>query len=677
MKLCLLLAVGAFATQDVTPPVISLSLAGHQTAAELGASGASWNRGTATASRACIVKSTTDDAQCPNPTCHVTDHHDANVQCDAAAVQKLNAFPSTATAESLSQATGGTDIINRNELGQYLLTYKARDASLNEADEIVFSFLFLDPFTPSIGFTATEASTGYTSANQGWAHGLKSGCTMGVYKETCLDISNTENSWGYSFSSKISVTSATVSGAVWNSGTGFDDVSKGIVEPSTSLWSVTQATTQVYASANLESGLCNQKFGEAAAHACSRQSSSAKWVFDGSATANDNYRDSSKMTVYMKVDSQAWKVAGTHEFCMLNQPQFVVHWYVDDLAQDFGYKAASNPQVHRVQMKVTDNTRPRIHAHKYKATGYAAIASGSNGSVETTETVTLECGKNAAGADIDAYVEAGFEVNDNSDGHSCTATTPALKCSTDGEQPALGGTCHISHNINQSPDQLDASYTVTYNYEDKAGNDAYTVTRPITVTDQTEPQLDIHGDCTLENSAGANINHGGAPDADNTNGGLFDKDRIADLFEHRDNCISSITTTVTIHTGGCNHATTTGVAHCGGQASGNAITGDYLAKYTWAGTEGAGTQVFPEYEAGTYAIQYMTTDVRHTVYGCRQIENVDHTHLIIQILGSDVMTLEATHQGNYIDDGATCSDQVDGVISQNVEVSGDVVNLSK
>merc|ERR1711907_765402 len=43
----------------------------------------------------------------------------------------------------------------------------------------------------------------------------------------------------------------------------------------------------------------------------------------------------------------------------------------------------------------------------------------------------------------------------------------------------------------------------------------------------------------------------------------------------------------------------------------------------------------------------------------------------------DQMTLEATHQGNYIDDGATCSDQVDGVISQNVEVSGDVVNLSK
>merc|ERR1711968_22570 len=449
----------------------------------------------------------------------------------------------------------------------------------------------------------------------------------------------------------------------------------GIVEPTTSLWSVTQATTQVYASADLESGLCNQKFGEAAAHACSRTGNSAKWVFDGSATATDNYRDSNQMTVYMKVDSQAWKVAGTHEFCMLNQPQFVVHWYVDDLAQDFGYKSNSNPQVHRVQMKVTDNTKPRIESLKYhkgssSTTEYAAIASGTNGSVETTETVTLECGKNAAGADIDAYVEAGFNVNDNSDGHSCTAATPALKCSTDGEQPTLGGTCHISHNINQAPDQLDASYSVTYNYQDKAGNNAFTVTRPIAVTDTTEPQLDIHGDCTLENSAGANINAGGNADADHATTGLFDKDRIADLFDHR---------------GGCTRTTIEGVAKCGGTASGSKITGDFLAKYTWGGVEGAnnrgtkqaGTQVFPEYEAGTYAIQYTTTDSRHTVTGCRQIENVDHTHPIIQILGSDVMTLEATHQGNYIDDGATCSDQVDGVISQNVEVSGDVVNLSK
>merc|ERR1712167_149412 len=69
--------------------------------------------------------------------------------------------------------------------------------------------------------------------------------------------------------------------------------------------------------------------------------------------------------------------------------------------------------------------------------------------------------------------------------------------------------------------------------------------------------------------------------------------------------------------------------------------GNFLAKFTWNGVTGqrgaktAGTQVFPEYEAGTYAIVYETKDQHFTSKACRQIENVDHTHPIIQILGSD------------------------------------------
>ena len=73
MKLCLLLAVGAFATQDVTPPVISLSLAGHPYTH----TGWNNNQGTNSASRACIVGSDATVEQCPNPVCSVTDHHDS------------------------------------------------------------------------------------------------------------------------------------------------------------------------------------------------------------------------------------------------------------------------------------------------------------------------------------------------------------------------------------------------------------------------------------------------------------------------------------------------------------------------------------------------------------------------------------------------------------------------
>merc|ERR1711939_166137 len=81
---------------------------------------------------------------------------------------------------------------------------------------------------------------------------------------------------------------------------------------------------------------------------------------------------------------------------------------------------------------------------------------------------------------------------------------------------------------------------------------------------------------------------------------------------------------------------------------------------------------------GTYVLKYVCTDnARNTATKYRTIINEDKTKPIIRILGKDLMTLEATHNGNYVDDGATCSDQVDGMISQNVEVSGDVVNLGK
>jgi hypothetical protein len=80
---------------------------------------------------------------------------------------------------------------------------------------------------------------------------------------------------------------------------------------------------------------------------------------------------------------------------------------------------------------------------------------------------------------------------------------------------------------------------------------------------------------------------------------------------------------------------------------------------------------------GTYVLKYTCSDASgHETVKERTVINEDKTKPVIRILGQDLMTLEATHDGNYVDDGATCSDQVDGMISENVEVSGDVVNLS-
>merc|ERR1712100_478268 len=147
-----------------------------------------------------------------------------------------------------------------------------------------------------------------------------------------------------------------------------------------------------------------------------------------------------------------------------------------------------------------------------------------------------------------AYVEAGFEVEDNSDGQTCGQAFNRVRCA------AHGGQCSIdSSAIVQGTEG-------TYNV-------AYKVIRPVLIKDNTVPKLTLEGDCTLENSAGANINAGGDADADNSVGGLFLADRIARMFTHHDHCDKAIVTTVPIHTGACAFAAATNVQHCAGDVA--------------------------------------------------------------------------------------------------------------
>merc|ERR1712238_539603 len=66
---------------------------------------------------------------------------------------------------------------------------------------------------------------------------------------------------------------------------------------------------------------------------------------------------------------------------------------------------------------------------------------------------------------------------------------------------------------------------------------------------------------------------------------------------------------------------------------------------------------------------------------CRTFINVDKTRPVITVLAAanksdGIWYVEASRDNNYVDAGATCSDMVDGNISQDVEVSGDVVNMA-
>merc|ERR1719161_257733 len=78
---------------------------------------------------------------------------------------------------------------------------------------------------------------------------------------------------------------------------------------------------------------------------------------------------------------------------------------------------------------------------------------------------------------------------------------------------------------------------------------------------------------------------------------------------------------------------------------------------------------FNTLKPASYFVKYHCADTNgNSVTKCRTVVNEDHTKPVLDILGNDLMTIEATYHKNYVDDGATCSDQVDDVISQQVEV---------
>merc|ERR1711904_671254 len=94
------------------------------------------------------------------------------------------------------------------------------------------------------------------------------------------------------------------------------------------------------------------------------------------------------------------------------------------------------------------------------------------------------------------------------------------------------------------------------------------------------------------------------------------------------------------------------------------------------------TSEFNMLQPGTYYLKYECKDQSANIASaCRTFINVDKTRPVITVLQAanqedSAWHVEASRDNNYVDAGATCSDMVDGNISQDVEVSGDVVNMA-
>ena len=378
------------------------------------------------------------------------------------------------------------------------------------------------------------------------------------------------------------------------------------------------------------------------------------WTIPAStATAEDNYDAdvSARIESGMGRTAAAAKAAAAananHDINTKELGQHHFYWSVCDLAGQYGVSGANNCHETTAVTTIVDTTPPLMTVHNNEA----PVSGGNN---------YYECGtenKNADGAacttgracgtSASTYVEHGAICQDLRDSWTGSAYDDAAI------------TVNIAKSAGFTTATVGAAYTVTYTCQDEVGvSHKQEQVRAVHVEDNTAPVITLTGDHIVENSAGAHVSTGATTSDKTMDTGMFDATTMQNAVTCADACSpqADLTLVATLHYGACTETHDT---------TGNLVGDGQLTN-------------FPEYTAGDYSVKYVCTDaLSHTDTTCRTIRNVDHTKPVIQILGSDSMTLEATHEGNYIDDGATCSDQVDGVISQNVEVSGDVVNLSK
>jgi hypothetical protein len=208
------------------------------------------------------------------------------------------------------------------------------------------------------------------------------------------------------------------------------------------------------------------------------------------------------------------------------------------------------------------------------------------------------------------------------------------------------------------------AYTVSYTCSDLSGNAATAVARTVNVVDSTKPVLSITTGVRHQEDASrlgqASYDANGNIDdlfvIQHSSGYTADVQHLQRLttkesgFTCTDTCDGSLTDDVTvgIHTGSCD----------GDQISLN-LSDDLLM------------------QPKNYYIKYTCADkTGNAVSKCRTIEVADKTKPVITVVGQDLMTSEASATEVYADKGAICSDQVDGLIPEKIQVTGAVVDLA-
>lgn len=637
------LTAGAFATEI---PTISLDLAGnafkhtHTTTSDMSKTNTVDSTANSFARR-CHVKTDTP-ADCPSPTASAHDHHDGTIAVDSIVVTATQFVKSEAGqapvqvntdlgAAGVEQFTGhkGLATAYYQQRGEFVLSYNVKDANNNPAEELVFAMIMVDEVAPTI----TSGAETHTVEACSETSGMR--CMVGGF--------------------------TTAQG---------NDAYDGVLTGSKFTYAMGGSTKNVDGN-TIEVDVQ----GTPAAHDIVFTATDFANIFGAGNTDNV----ATKTVTITAVDNVAPRV------------------YLSNAAtgaaaiEENVCSATTVAGVTTIPQCLQHNMRKVVNIGSY-ASGVAACAGCKGGSCFTAGSTActaveatmekFECGVAAPaslfGSDNKALASGAFGVDDRQS---------ASTSNNNNDESVLTVTVGADtfDNMNTASSQT-FTYTTTATGSVAAAQSA-SKTRTIMVQDTTDPVLKIthlgHKDLTRDSTKDYHAHDSQSIDTTK----LTATDPLADLYviQHSAGYVQDVQY--------INGLTTAGVGwQCDDTCKGDHTATDgslthendstqaaYSTAEWYKSEDCAGSTVaeFKTLEVGKWSIKYTCTDGVNTVTACRNIKNEDHAKPIITILEGDQDTYEATKEDNYVDAGATCQDEVDGNISQDVEVSGDVVNLAR
>jgi hypothetical protein len=604
------------------------------------------------------------DTACQEPVASAYDHHDGDISTQIDTVYRLFVKSDRNANPVKEDSVEALDIAQR---GEWVITYDVEDGAGNDAEQVQFALIIIDTQKPA--FTNSPTSQATTT-----------GCTSAA---TC---------------------------------TGRNYIT----------------TTQ---------GSTNVKI-----ELCGGETSNYEWITAANLEADDNY-DTTTLTEANSV--MIFKVDGTQQQSstwtfptQTIEAKKVYNYEITsaDFADIFGSSNANNvvTEIGSVTMEDTiiptiiDPGTPGYWECGFDGTGMRVTPGYSDcyddhTGVYNTVNVKVECTPHAtalSGYYLDGMTGTTLATTGDDTLEHCLG----VKSGTGVSESKYG----IDSESIVSAAKTDGTYkvTLTYDVQDKFGNDAATWTQSIPVKDTIAPTLfitesqertasatygaygthSVNGDHCLEQDEVKTTPVNGVYDVTqahckqahkDSNGGATQDhpDGRYTTLDHK----SGDTATATELTAANAYSSEVTIQHSAGYAQDYKFVQELMEEGTGFGcydicsststtttwvndcensVEGDATKEFNMLKPGTYYLKYVCSDeAANTATACRTFINVDKTRPVITILAAankadGIWYVEASRDNNYVDAGATCSDMVDGNISQDVEVSGDVVNMA-